>query len=158
MIAHHKKLYVMDYAKIYSAMPITKVAADFGCTNAEAEQYVNSLISEGLLDAGIEAPQANQPSVVRFAHSADNFSVASEERLRQELVEQAERIKALNRHLMEADHRLAMTREYATHEIRDRKSKAEQKTEGGLEAMDMMGVPTQLSDDEESMMTDINPV
>jgi len=142
---------------MYTAMPISKIAHELGLTDNEAELYLNTLISNGFLLAEIEAPTAGRSSIVRFLHEAEQgMDVVSEAKLHQQLLSQANRLKILDKHVAEADYRLAVTKEYAEHERRARKAKQEQNEAGEAgERNDTPPLPAGPgSDDDESMMLD----
>lgn len=143
---------------MYSAMPVSKIAQDLGgMTDNEAERYLSTLINEGFLRAEIEAPTAGRSSVVRFLHDAEQgMDVVSEAKLHTRLLSQANRIRTLDKHVAEADYRLAVTKEYAEYERKARKAKQEQKEAGEAgEGNDDSPLPPGAgSDDEESMMVD----
>jgi COP9 signalosome complex subunit 3 len=147
----------LRYADIYTTLPTTKLAADFGYTVPETEKYISDLIAERFLPAEIEAPTGDKSSIVRFTQPTSSLDVASEERLRDQLLSQSRRIQALDVYVAEADHRLAVTKEYADHVRRARKEKADREQHGQGEnkqdVTDLMGV-AHPSDEEEGMIVD----
>lgn len=158
--AHHHKLAIIRYADSCSAVSITVLAAYLGLGQDEkATHFINSMVQEGLLKAEIEAPIGNQPSIVRFIQENGALDVLAEEQLRVELLAQAARIKVLDSHVAEADHRLALTKEYAEHVRKVRAAKQEQKETGVDDTGDVMDIsaiaPMDLGSDDESEMIDV---
>jgi len=137
-------------------MPVTRIAADLGLNDNDTVQYLNILIHDGVIHAEIDAPVAGSSSVIRFLHDAESgMGVTSEARLHQKLLVQANRIRSLDKHVAEADYRLAVTKEYAEYERKARKTKQDQKEAGEVgEGNDMSLLPPGQGDDDESMMVD----
>jgi len=137
-------------------MPVARIAGDLRMNDNDTVHYLNTLIHDGVLHAEIDAPVAGSSSVIRFLHDAENgMDVSSEARLHQKLLAQANRIRSLDKHVAEADYRLAVTKEYAEYERKARKAKQEQKEAGETgEGNDMSLLPPGQGDDDESMLVD----
>jgi COP9 signalosome complex subunit 3 len=137
-------------------MPTTKLASELNQSVAEAEQYISDLVAEGLLPAEIEAPSGDKPSIVRFTQPTSSLDVASEVLLREQLESQAKRIQALDIYVDEADHRLAVSKEYAEYVRHARKTKATRAENGGSmqDVDDFAGHPMLPLDEEEDMVVD----
>ena len=160
IISQHHKLAVIRYAETCSAVSITELARQLGLgQDDKAAQFISSLVQEELLKAEIEAPIGDKPAVVRFIQENETLDVLAEERLRIELLAQAAKIKVLDSHVAEANHRLALTKEYAEHVRKVRVAKQEQKdagTDDTGEVMDISAIaPMELGSDDESEMIDV---
>jgi len=160
VVEHHHKLLIIRFADTCSAVSITELARQAGLgQDDQAVRFITSLVQEGLLKAEIEGPMGDKPAVVRFVQDNGTLDVAAEERLRFELLSQASKIKVLNSHVAEADHRLALTKEYAEHVRKVRAAKQEQKEVGvddGGDVMDISAIaPIDLDSEDESEMIDV---
>ena len=160
IIVHHHKLVIIRFADTCSAVSITELARQAGLgQDDQATRFISSLVQEGLLKAEIEGPIGDKPAVVRFIQDNGTLDVAAEDRLSFDLLSQASRIKVLDSHVAEADHRLALTKEYAEHVRKVRAAKQEQKENGvddGGDVMDISAIaPMELGSEDESEMIDV---
>jgi COP9 signalosome complex subunit 3 len=160
VIAHHHKLAIIRFANTCSAVSIRELATKSGLgQDDKAAQFINSMVQDGLFKAEIDAPVGDKPSVVRFIQSNGTLDVAEEKQLKVELLAQAARIKVLDSHVAEADHRLALTKEYAEHVRKVRAAKQEQKDAGVDDSGDVMDIsaiaPMELGSEDESEMIDV---
>lgn len=134
---------------------MTTLASMVGMSVDDTEGYVRDLITQGLLDALIEPSKSGDgPSILRFLQDAGSGPLAkSEDQLRQELVGQSRRIKALASQVDEADRRLGLTNEYFEHVRRSRRAEQD-RTSPDRDGMDQSPVRSPL-DDDESVMADV---
>lgn len=149
---HHRKLSISSLGRIFAAVPLASLPLDV--PPDQVEEYINSIINEGILNGQLEEPaEAGGPMVLRFFQdSISGPQAKSETQLRQQLVVQANRIKELAEHVAGVDQRLGLTKEYLDFVRKARKSKEDRGNDEDV----MTDVPMsgQLSDEEENVMAD----
>ena len=145
------RFFVSRLSGTYSAIPVSKVAADLGGTEEEVTAYIQTLIAGGLLNARIERTSREDLGVIlRFFLDPTQGPLAKTEKQQQQaLFEQTERTQALAAQVKSADYRLGLSKEYVEHIKRQQKKVA---NGGSGEAMDM-----QFDDNiDEDMMGDLS--
>jgi len=152
VVNHHRKLSIRSLDRVFAAVPLASVSLNV--PPGQAEDYVNSLIAEGVLNGRLErSAEEGGPVVLRFFQ--DNTSgphAKSETELRRELAMQTNRIKELAQHVAGVDERISLTKEYLDHVRKARKNKEDRNTQED-DAMDV-SMSAQLSEEEESLMAD----
>jgi len=158
VIDHHRKLFVCSFQNIYAAMPVTTLSSKLGMPPAETETYLNSLISDGLLNANVERSlDPGQPTILKFSHNMTSGPLAkTEDQRRQVVIAQTNRIKELTDYVNEADRRLSLTKEYVDYVRRFRRNR-EDRVDAEEEPMDLSYAPAAQSgeDDDENVMADV---
>lgn len=136
-------------------MPVTTLSSKLGMPPAQTETYLNSLISDGLLNAHVERSlDPAQPTILRFSHNMTGPLAKTEDQRREVVIAQANRIKELAEHVNEADRRLSLIKDYVDYARRSRRSREDRLEEE--EAMEISYIPAaQFGEDDENVMVDV---
>ncbi|KAF2878117.1 hypothetical protein BDV95DRAFT_509836 [Massariosphaeria phaeospora] len=132
LLDHHHRFYISRLSQTFSAIPVSKIASNVGGSNKEVTAYLESLITEGHLNARIER---TDKVILRFFLDPTHGPLAKTEKQQQQaLFEQTERTNMLAEQVKNADYRLSLTKEYIEHLKRLNKKTA---GGGGSDAMDV---------------------
>jgi COP9 signalosome complex subunit 3 len=145
------RTYVSRLSRTYSAIPVSHIARNLGASADEIAQYLDTLIKDGSLNAGLEqADKSNAGIVLRFYLDPSQGPLAKTETQQQQaLFEQTLRTNILAEHVKEADYRLTLTKEY----IENQKRMTKRQGQSG-DAMDTAWDDS--VDPEEDIMTDLH--
>ncbi|KAL9104707.1 MAG: hypothetical protein Q9163_000385 [Psora crenata] len=117
VINAYRQFSVQRLEKTCAALTISEVSrrtSENPNDHTETGRYVIGLISSGLLNAAISQSSEDPATwVLRFCTArGEGLHVRSEEQQYDELVRQAERIRALQSHVKEADRKYGLSKEY----------------------------------------------
>jgi COP9 signalosome complex subunit 3 len=117
------RAYVSRLSGTFSAIPVANIARNVGRSGDQVAQYVETLIAEGRLNAGLEqSDKCETGPVLRFYLDPSQGPLAkSEKQQQQALFEQTLRTNALAEQVKDADYRLTLTKEYAENMKRQNK-------------------------------------
>ncbi len=129
VLRHYQKWQILSLRDVYAKIPLEKIrqTTQDGETAAhletvgEVEKLLKSMIEDGMLRGVIEKPTDGKPAYLTFLSSTDTLS---EEQFAVEIRASAQRIKNLEPVLKATNERLATSKDYIRHLIKE-KSRAE---------------------------------
>lgn len=117
LLRHLPRFYITNLQKTYAVVPLAKVAEWLGEPMDQTEAYLHSLVAARYLNATIERESdstVEKPPVLRFFADLSAGPLAKSERQQYEdLMSRTDRTRLLTEQVRAAEHRLALTREYA---------------------------------------------
>lgn len=117
LLRHLPRFYITNLQKTFAVVPLAKVAEWLGEPIDQTEAYLHSLVAAKYLNATIEREGdsvSEKPPILRFfADSSAGPLAKSEQQQFDDLVSRTQRTKLLTEQVRAAEHRLALTREYA---------------------------------------------
>ncbi|KAL6707557.1 hypothetical protein ACN47E_003906 [Coniothyrium glycines] len=145
------RTYVSRLSRTFSAIPVANIANNLGANTEEITQYLDTLIQDGHLNAGLETTdKSNTGIVLRFYLDPTQGPLAKTEKQQQQaLYEQTLRTSLLADQVKDADYRLTLTKEYTDNLKRLNKRQGQ-----GGDAMDTAWDDS--VDAEEDIMTDLH--
>ena len=107
--------FVQDLQKIYSAIPISVVAAELQQSPERTHDYLEDLIKRRLLNAAIEYPQSGQPLLRFYTNLSSGPLAKSEQQHLSAILSQKARIERLSEQVKIVDARMSVTRYWVDH-------------------------------------------
>jgi len=120
--------FVQDLQKIYSAIPITVVAAELQQSPERTHDYLEDLIKRRLLNAAIEYPQEGQPLLRFYPNLLTGPLAKTEQEHHSAIISQKAKIERLSEQVKTIDARMAVSRYWVDH-----LKKRTQKQDDGLD-------------------------
>lgn len=136
VLCEHQRRLVAKLSAIYTALPVTTVAARINMSEPATANYLKALIQRKKLNATLGKQQEpSGPLILRFLDSvADGGDWKSESQMRDELVKQTSRIKDLADDIQAADFSLSLHKTYTD---QTRRWRSKEQGSGDGEPMDL---------------------